>query len=305
MKFEEGMRVEVSSDERGYEGAYYAAEVVEYLGSDRYLVEYLTLRTSDYKQALREEAESRHIRPCPATKLRLNRYRQFEVVDCWYNEGWWSGEVSKVLGGHNYEIHFPSTLEMLEFTHGDLRPHEEWIDGQWVKTSTCKEQTGASNSMLLENTEKLLSDTSGKRLEFKFHEGMNVEIKHEIPGYHGCFFRATIIGSLPNEYYAVQYLNWRTADGKDFLKQEIHASCIRPYPPIVSKDAYYLHDLVDAWHCDQWQRGWVTRVFGDSKYEVYFNDSKETFILSHCDMRPHDEWQDGTWVVSSIRHSVR
>ncbi|KAL9669271.1 hypothetical protein QQ045_006815 [Rhodiola kirilowii] len=139
MKFEIGARVEVSSDEPGYEGAYFTADVVGYAGNDRYLVEYLTLRTNDEKEALREEAEARHIRPYPCYRPRMDRYQRFEIVDCWYNEGWWKGEVLKVLGHHKYIIYFSTTLENLEFSHGDLRPHQEWMDGRWVSASTYKE----------------------------------------------------------------------------------------------------------------------------------------------------------------------
>lgn len=135
-KFKVGMRVEVSSDEEGYEGAYYAANVVGYLGDCRYLVDYLTLRTSDEKEALREEAESRHVRPCPPYMARIDRYKLFEIVDCWYNDGWWKGEVSKVLPRNLYLVYFSSTGELLKFTHADLRPHQEWIDGRWVIASS-------------------------------------------------------------------------------------------------------------------------------------------------------------------------
>lgn len=64
-KFENGTRVEVSSDEEGYKGAWYTATIVDYIGKDKFLVEYVSLVTEDRTQLLREEALASYIRPCP------------------------------------------------------------------------------------------------------------------------------------------------------------------------------------------------------------------------------------------------
>ncbi|KAF8017744.1 hypothetical protein BT93_H2826 [Corymbia citriodora subsp. variegata] len=62
-EFGKGNTVEVSSDEKGYEGSWFSAIVIDYIGNDKYLVEYLTLKAEDEIEPLREEAYSRYIRP--------------------------------------------------------------------------------------------------------------------------------------------------------------------------------------------------------------------------------------------------
>ncbi|KAL3720357.1 hypothetical protein ACJRO7_005219 [Eucalyptus globulus] len=54
-EFGKGKTVEVSSDEKGYEGSWFSAIVIDYIGNDKYLVEYLTLKTDDETEPLREK----------------------------------------------------------------------------------------------------------------------------------------------------------------------------------------------------------------------------------------------------------
>ena len=37
--------------------------------------------------------------------------------------------ISKVLGGSKYLVYFRGTNEEIEFKHSDLRPHQDWNDG--------------------------------------------------------------------------------------------------------------------------------------------------------------------------------
>ncbi|KAL6193602.1 hypothetical protein ACLB2K_034686 [Fragaria x ananassa] len=98
-KFENGTRVEVSSDEEGYKGAWYTATIVDYIGKDKFLVEYVSLVTEDRTQLLREEALASYIRPCPPPLPPVVQYKLLQKVDAWYNEGWWEGSITKVLTG--------------------------------------------------------------------------------------------------------------------------------------------------------------------------------------------------------------
>jgi hypothetical protein len=61
----------------------------------------------------------------------VDRFNQLEEVDALYNDGWWVGIVSKVLG-KKYMVYFRGTNEELEFNHDDLRLHHEWINGKWI-----------------------------------------------------------------------------------------------------------------------------------------------------------------------------
>lgn len=131
-KFSKEMRVEVKSDEEGYKGSWYAAVIIESIGQHKFLVEYLTLRTEDESEPLKEMADASDIRPCPPVIDRIDRFKMLEEVDAWYNDGWWVGIICKILDGLKYMVYFWTTNEELVFDHFTLRPHQEWIDGKWV-----------------------------------------------------------------------------------------------------------------------------------------------------------------------------
>lgn len=53
------------SDEEGYQGSWFTATVVDFLQNGKYFVEYLTLKTDDLTEQLKEEAYASDIRPYP------------------------------------------------------------------------------------------------------------------------------------------------------------------------------------------------------------------------------------------------
>lgn len=134
-KFRKGTVVEVSSDEDGFQGAWFAATVVEELSNKEYLIEYRSLRNDDDTDFMKEEVDSMHIRPHPPETVSVGPFNLHEEVDALYNDGWWVGVISKVLKGHKYMIYFRGTNEEMQFKHSDLRLHQDWIDGKWVSAS--------------------------------------------------------------------------------------------------------------------------------------------------------------------------
>lgn len=130
-----GTPVEVSSDEDGFAGAWFAATVVNAMGQDSYLVEYKSLKTDDNKQLLREEVDIKHIRPRPPNAVVIDNFNINEEVDAFYNDGWWEGVISKHLKGSRYKVYFKGTKDYGEFHHSELRSHQDWIDGTWVMAS--------------------------------------------------------------------------------------------------------------------------------------------------------------------------
>ncbi|CAK9137639.1 unnamed protein product [Ilex paraguariensis] len=134
-KFRIGNLVEVSSDEDGFEGAWFAATVIKQLSNDKFLIEYKSLRNEDDTDFLKEEVDNLHIRPYPADTGVVDHFILLEEVDALYNDGWWVGVISKVLCGQRYVVYFRGTDDKMEFRHSDLRPHQDWIDGKWVMAS--------------------------------------------------------------------------------------------------------------------------------------------------------------------------
>lgn len=130
--FVEGTHVEVSSDEDGFQGAWFAAAIVRRIDEDMFLVEYRDLRSDDEEEFLREEIDSFHIRPHPPEICVNGEFSLLEEVDALYNEGWWVGVISKVLPMSRYMVYFKETNEEIEFQHSQLRLHQEWINETWL-----------------------------------------------------------------------------------------------------------------------------------------------------------------------------
>lgn len=134
-QFGKGTLVEVSSDEEGFQGAWFGATVVDRLSNGNYCIEYQSLRNDDDTEFLREEVDNLHIRPYPPEAAVVDRFHILEEVDALYNDGWWVGVISKVLDGQKYIVYFRGTNEEMEFKHSDLRLHQEWIAGKWIIAS--------------------------------------------------------------------------------------------------------------------------------------------------------------------------
>ncbi|KAM6565722.1 hypothetical protein CsatA_024850 [Cannabis sativa] len=117
---------------KGYEGSWFKAKIIESLVDDNFWVEYKDLVTEDeVPQPLREKAERRHIRPEPPLAPPEYQFKFSEKVDAWYNDGWWEGEISKVLPFSSYNVYFKHTREEITFSYSHLRPHRDWIKGKW------------------------------------------------------------------------------------------------------------------------------------------------------------------------------
>lgn len=134
-KFNEGMLVEVKSDEEGFRGSWFTAVIIEPFGIGKFLVEYRTLRTEDKTELLKEVVDISCIRPCPPVIQQVKPFEYLEQVDVWYKDGWWEGHIIEVFNACNYMVHFTSTEEEMEFEHLKLRPRQEWIDDKWSATS--------------------------------------------------------------------------------------------------------------------------------------------------------------------------
>lgn len=134
-----GSFVEVKSDDEGFKGAWYVATVV---GSPsrspskkyRLLIEYETLfQDDDGSKPLREIVDMSHVRPVPPMSKSNQSFELNEVVDAFYRDGWWAGVITKVHEESRYSVFFENPPEETEFDSSDLRPHNEWVDGNWIR----------------------------------------------------------------------------------------------------------------------------------------------------------------------------
>ncbi|MCL7047183.1 hypothetical protein MKW94_008745, partial [Papaver nudicaule] len=126
-----GETVEVT----GFSGSWFSANVVKKINGNKYLIEYLNLKTEDETKLLRKEAEISCIRPIPPNIPQVKSYSLLQEVDAEISNGWWCGVIYKVLSNSKYIVFFRESSEELEYDHSQLRPHQDWVDGKWVKAS--------------------------------------------------------------------------------------------------------------------------------------------------------------------------
>lgn len=129
-----GVKVEVKSDDQIYRGSWYPAVIVKSSGRRKYWVEYQTLINEDRTRLHTGQAHALCIRPCPRIAQRKDAFKAFEEVDAWYNGGWWAGQITKAFPAGKYSVCLRTMNVTLEFQHCYLRPHQDWINGQWVFT---------------------------------------------------------------------------------------------------------------------------------------------------------------------------
>ncbi|XP_074339650.1 protein AGENET DOMAIN (AGD)-CONTAINING P1 isoform X2 [Apium graveolens] len=295
-KFPTGMLVEVKSGEEGFTGAWYTAKVLGLVGNDMFLIEYQKLKSEDKSRPLKENVNGSCIRPCPPDIQHTDCFKQLEQVDALINEGWWEGQISKVLSEVLYIVYFASTEEEMLFERSQLRSHQEWVDGKWVsayKTSSTQEPQL-----------KFKVKCNGRKSAPKFSRGTMVEVRSDEQGYHGSWYTAVIIEILKNGKYMIEYQTLRTEDEAELLKEMADGCDVRPVPPKIERvDRFKMLEEVDAWYNDGWWMGHVSKVLDGFKYLVYFWTTNEEIEFHHFKLRPRQEWIFGKWNFSLRKQS--
>lgn len=142
--FVTGDEVEVTSEEEGFAGAYFAASVVRCLPIvKRYTVSHHSL-LSDRGGPLRETVDARLVRPRPRPRPPSSsspppNYRLHDCVDAFQRDAWWSGVVvsppQSASSKASVVVCFPLYREVLSFDPSQIRPHLEWLSDRWVPPS--------------------------------------------------------------------------------------------------------------------------------------------------------------------------
>jgi hypothetical protein len=138
--FKPGDLVELLPDEPGLRGSHFAAVVVQYNPKARnYTVDYDALVESEGSdRPLRETVPARCVRPRPPP-LRAPEPApgappaEHAAVDALIADAWWVGVALGPLKGGDGKVavSFPETREVLEFDATSIRPHLEWVAGEW------------------------------------------------------------------------------------------------------------------------------------------------------------------------------
>jgi hypothetical protein len=133
--FPVGEAVEVLLDEQGYRGAHLAAVVARFDPDLRsYAVEYDALAISGASgRPLPGVVPASQVRPRPPPPPSPAPPAEHSAVDALRDGAWWLG-VALLVGGREdgrVKVCFPETREVAEFDAAEVRPHLEWLAGEW------------------------------------------------------------------------------------------------------------------------------------------------------------------------------
>ena len=84
---------------------------------------------------LKEFVDVAFVRPKPPVDEEKDiSFEVNDVVDAFFQDGWWTGVVTEVVERNSrYKVFFSNPPEELEFGSSDLRVHKNWVDGKWVR----------------------------------------------------------------------------------------------------------------------------------------------------------------------------
>ncbi|PON42055.1 Agenet domain containing protein [Trema orientale] len=276
--FSKGSEVEVSSDEEGFKGAWFKAFVVENPVSSsaskkrkKVLVEYWSLVTEDGSKPLRENVDLGYLRPLPPDAGSQD-FEVGDVVDADYRDGWWTGLVKKVLGNSKYRVFFENPPDVIEFEQKQMRVHQDWVAGKWVRPKKEQQQMTGST----------------------FSPGTDVEVNFDNEDLSDAWIPAIVVKENTDNTFLVKYHNSKAKNWKDTV-DFLH---IRPPAPRYA-GTYELREKVDAF-CDfAWRAGEITKILPGKMYIVGFKRGMKSKELSQAEIRPLVEWKDGKWHVGS------
>ncbi|KAK3228638.1 hypothetical protein Dsin_000519 [Dipteronia sinensis] len=153
--FAKGKLVEVSSDEEGFTGAWFVARVLDHPSTSptppdkmKFLVEYESLLCQDGSKLLIETVDFKFLRPQPPPPSydEQHKFQVNDLVDAFYNDGWWMGvvsEVSKKEEPLQYSVLFENPSHMVTFKPSELRLHLDWVGDKWVKPQKQQNKTNS------------------------------------------------------------------------------------------------------------------------------------------------------------------
>ncbi|KAL1827292.1 hypothetical protein ACET3Z_005704 [Daucus carota] len=280
-KFTKNARVEVTSEEEGFTGAWYLAKIIDPFPKKRpnqFYVQYETLLDENSAKPLKEFVNCSLVRPIPPQEIqKIQSFQLDDAVDAFYKDGWWTGVITNVFEGNSrFEVTFSNPPDLIVFPAGDLRLHRDWINGKWTRPKKNQRITGLLFSI-------------GKKVEVSFSRVEHSEV----------WFPAIVQEDTGNGSFLVEYQCLGKNGEPESLKVVVDSLHIRPSPPQLKGKNYDLLEKVDAYIEFGWWSGVLTKELPDNKYLVFFNKMKKERLLSQSEIRPHMEWKEGNWFSTS------
>lgn len=129
-----GEKVEVTRDvNKPYHHSWFEASILKPLEGGTFLVEYCALK-DEKGELLKGTVSAADVRPCPP-EIKEKVFILKEKVDAYFEFGWWTGTIKKLLPGDKYIVFFKHNQSEEEFPHSVLRHHMEWVNERWSTAS--------------------------------------------------------------------------------------------------------------------------------------------------------------------------
>ncbi|WCJ18467.1 Agenet domain-containing protein [Euphorbia peplus] len=275
-------KVEVSSDEEGFKGAWFKAKIVtnsnnKHKKRNQVFVEYEDLLASDSNPnvALIEAMDTSFIRPVPPPPQSDQKYEVYDVVDAFHRDGWWKGVVSNVEvlkdDIRRYIVVFETPPERISFRGLDLRFHLDWSHGQWL---------GPHKQMRMNG--------------LQIAKGMDVEVNFDRENLEDAWSPATVTDEVGFNSFEVEY-------DHNHSKETIDSFHIRIRPPKLVVEKFNILEGVDAYHDSCWKMATIQKILTDGRYCVLLKSEDKEIELRQSDIRPHLHLTNGKWTSLSYR----
>lgn len=129
-----------------------------------------------------------------------------------------------------------------------------------------------------------------------FGVGRKVEVSFDGEDFKNVWFPGTIQKDLGNGTFLVEYSNTK---GQDMIAN-VDSLHVRPCPPLLKdRNNFVLSKKVDSFFNFGWWSGVITRDLENGRYTVFFKQMKLGKEFSQSELRPHMEWKNGKWLLSS------
>ncbi|CAI0402356.1 unnamed protein product [Linum tenue] len=134
-QFKPGDRVEVSFDDPGFRGSWFAGTVIrrEAKNPNRYIVEYDQLYEDEFgEKLLQETLDWIQLRPPPPPeKKKKVQFKFGDKVEAFHSDGWWEGAITAEHSGGKFAVFLRGSKEQIVFEEKDLRLPVQWVKGKW------------------------------------------------------------------------------------------------------------------------------------------------------------------------------
>lgn len=293
--FKPGTLVEISSDDDGFRGSWFTGKIVRRLANNKFMVEYDNLMEDEAgTKHLKESLKLHQLRPVLPTEA--NRVFKFgDEVDAYHNDGWWEGHITEELEDGRFAVYFRVSKEQIVFNKEELRLHREWMHEKWVPPFQQQDDSDIKKKV----TVKVDETVTEENVDFEVKPGTLVEVCSDEEGFKGAWFSATLVEVKGEGKLVVEYDSLLDEDSS-LLREDVDILQMRPRPPKTAEVAQFeVLDEVDAYYNDGWWVGVVSKVLGDSKYIVFFRNSNEEIEFQDSQLRLHQDWMNGKWVMVS------